>query len=155
MKKLQAVLDDNEATSIPELLQYYINLGHGPTQIANFIGVDRRTLRCWAKHFGVVLPKRCAKHAFPKQPLPRACLAKSVEVCSHYVEYNGQRLRVADEAKRLGITSQALRMRLRKASEEGSGRSGRPDRSSRPGWSVARALTEKRDPKRGGRQCES
>lgn len=139
MSKVQAVLDDNEATSIPELLQYYINLGHGPSQIANFIGVDRRTLRCWADHFGVVLPERCAKHAFPKQPISDACIAGSVETHSHYVEYNGQRLRVADEAKRLGITSRALRMRLR----EGSGRS------------VARALTERRDPKRGGRQCES
>lgn len=146
MSKVQAVLDDNEASSIPELLQYYIDLGHGPAQIANFIGVDRRTLRCWAEHFGVTLPKRCAKHAFPKQPLPRACLARSIEVCSSYVEYQGQRLRVADEAKRLGITSQALRMRLRKVSEGGSGRFG---------WSVARALTERRDPKRGGRQCES
>ena len=139
MSKVQAVLDDNEAESIPELLEDYLKQGYGPTQIANFIGVDRRTLRCWAEHFGVILPKRCAKHAFPKQPVPRACLARSVEVCSHYVEFEGQRLRVADEAKRLGITSQALRMRLR----EGSG------------WSLARALTEKRDPKRGGRQCES
>ena len=139
MSKVQAVLDDNEAESIPELLEDYLKQGYGPTQIANFIGVDRRTLRCWAEHFGVILPKRCAKHAFPKQPVPRACLARRVEVCSHYVEFEGQRLRVADEAKRLGITSQALRMRLR----EGSG------------WSLARALTEKRDPKRGGRQCES
>ncbi len=136
MSKVQAVLDDNEAASIPELLQYYINLGHGPTQIANFIGVDRRTLRCWAKHFGVVLPKRCAKHAFPKSPMPEGCLARSVEVCSDYVLFEGQRLRVADEAKRLGITSQALRYRVRN-------------------WGLDRALTEKRDPKRGGRQCES
>lgn len=135
MSKVQAVLDDNEAASIPELLQYYINLGHGPTQIANFIGVDRRTLRCWAKHFGVVLPERCAKHAFPKSPMPEGCLARSVEVCSDYVLFDGQRLRVADEARRLGITAQALRYRIRN-------------------WGLDRALTEERDPKRGGRQCD-
>lgn len=143
ISKVQAVLDDNEAESIPSLLEDYLKQGYGPTQIANFIGVDRRTVRCWAEHFGVALPKRCAKHAFPKQPMPEGCLARSVEVCSAYVEYQGQRLRVADEAKRLGITSQALRMRLRKVAGSGSG------------WSVARALTERRDPKRGGRQCEA
>ena len=136
MSKVQVVLDDNEATSIPELLEDYLKQGHGPTQIANFIGVDRRTLRCWAEHFGVVLPKRCAKHAFPKSPMPEGCLARSVEVCSDYVLFEGQRLRVADEARRLGITSQALRYRVRN-------------------WGLDRALTEKRDPKRGGRQCES
>lgn len=136
MSKVQAVLDDNEATSIPELLEDYLKQGHGPTQIANFIGVDRRSLHRWAKHFGVALPERCAKHAFPKQPMPDGCLAKSVEVCSAYVEYNGQRLRVADEAKRLGITSQALRYRLKH-------------------WpSLEEALTQKRTVW-GGRQCES
>ena len=137
MKKLQAVLDDNDAFTFQELVQDYVDQGHGPTQIANFIGLDRRTLHKWVKQLGMPpLPSRCAKHAFPKSPMPEGCLARSVEVCSDYVLFEGQRLRVADEARRLGITAQALRYRVRN-------------------WGLDRALTEKRDPKRGGRQCES
>lgn len=137
MSKVQAVLDDNDAFTFQELVQDYVDQGHGPTQIANFIGIDRRTLHKWAKQLGMPpLPSRCAKHAFPKSPMPERCLARSVEVCSDYVLFEGQRLRVADEARRLGITSQALRYRVRH-------------------WGLDRALTEERDPKRGGRQCES
>lgn len=130
---IDRVLKENEFSSLQEMFDYYLKEGHGPYQIALFLGVHLRTVHSWAIKAGVVLPKRCEKRAFPKNPMPPQALEASKEVCTRWIDWRGQRVSMQDAAKRLGITGQAMAYRL-------------------DNWNnLERAMTERRDPNAGGR----
>jgi len=101
--------------------------GYGPEIIARIVGISRPTVKIWAAKFGIDLPKRTASDKIMHSGRSRAAIEAARERNTLWIEWSGGRERLSDAAKRLGVTTDCIRDRIKR-------------------WGVETAMTEPRRP---------
>ena len=128
--KKQQAIEEEFGQSAADVIRGFTDDGYGSELIASFIGVSRKTVKRWAAEYGIVLNKRTRADLQDQRPPTQQCLKAAAEANSMYVEFRGERVRVADFDKPLGLKPGAVLVRITKK-----------------GWPVEKALTTpKRQP---------
>lgn len=109
------------------VLRELADSGYGPEVAASIIGVCGETAKRWAAAHGIDLPRRTVAEKIIHAKPGKSALDSASKVRSRWIEWSGGRERMIDAAKRLGVTPDCLRVRIKR-------------------WGVEAAMTEPRRP---------